>query len=219
VHVFIDDSGDPGMKLGGGSSRYLVMAARVFQSDQAMEDAAAAIAACRRRLGRPDGFEFKHAKTTRTAKDAFFTAVGPADFAVRAIIIDKTILYSGGLVSDCERLHRFAITQLLTHTRGTVRDAKVVIDGKDSKAFAMTSATYFRRLVNAMSPGTVRVVSYADSARNSLVQLADMMAGAIHRSERDRRPETLRHMAVVRGKAKPPRGSLWSFGGGGGVPS
>jgi hypothetical protein len=52
----------------------------------------------------------------------------------------------------------------------------VVIDGQDSKVFGIESAGRFRKDVNTQAPGTVGKVRFADSSRNSMVQLADQVA-------------------------------------------
>ncbi|MDR1152069.1 MAG: DUF3800 domain-containing protein [Bifidobacteriaceae bacterium] len=211
MHVFVDDSGDPGFKLGHGSSRFLVMAACVFDAPEDMEDTADAIHRCRRGLGRSDRFEFKYAKTPWPQKDAFFRAVAPCRFWVRAIIIDKTLVTSGHLRVTPSHLKNYAIRQLLTHTFGIVREAKLVIDGKDSKAFGITESRYFMREVNQVTPGTLRKVAHADSRANVLIQLADMVAGAIHRSERTDRRDAAGHMRVILAKTRQPHGSIWRF--------
>jgi hypothetical protein len=128
---------------------------------------------------------------------------------VRAIIVDKTLVTSSHLRAAPPHLKNYAIRQLLTHTFGTVREAKLVIDGKDSKAFGITESRYFMREVNQATPGTLRKVAHADSRANVLIQLADMVAGAIHRSERTDRRESASHMRVVLAKARQPHGSIW----------
>lgn len=211
MHVYLDDSGDPGVKFGHGSTQHLVMAACVFNSNEAMESASRAIRDCRKRVHRSERWEFKYAKTSDYAKDEFFSAIAPLDFKVRAIVIDKRDLYSGHLRSAPKHLQNYAIKELLTHTLNTVQDAKLVIDGGDRRAFGVKDSVYFRKYVNEVCPGTIRDVSFADSSRVVLIQLADMVAGAIHRSQRADRNGAEHHMRVVRAKTKYPEGNVWHF--------
>lgn len=199
------------MKFGRGSSRHLVIAACLFDAAEAMEQATAAIRALQRNWGRSERWEFKYSKTSDAMKAEFFHAVSPIDFRVRAIVIDKPKLYSVHLRNAPVHLHNYAITQLLSHADGTISDAKLVIDGQDVVAFGARSATYFQRAINTAQPGTLRKVAFEDSARNPLIQLADMVAGAIHRSERGER-DARAHMAVVTKKIAAPGGDLWRFG-------
>jgi hypothetical protein len=211
VHVFVDESGDSGMKLDGGSSRWLIIAACIFTTQESMESMSTAIQMCREDLGRRSAFEFKYAKTTRKAKDAFFSAIQDQDFVLRAILIDKRLLWSRHVTSSADNLHTFAITQLLTHTDGFIKDAKIVIDGKDTKTFEFRSSTVFRKQINAAAPDTVSRVVFADSYRNRLIQLADMCAGAIRRSQDESQGTARQHLAIISRHAKYPQGGLWYF--------
>jgi hypothetical protein len=213
VHAFLDDSGDPGMKLSTGSSRHLVMAACIFRDPEDIEKAATTIRACRDAIPRGERWEFKHARTSSSMKQTFFEAIRPLRFDVRAIVIDKNELYSAPLMSRRGYLQNYAIKQLLAHTAGTLRDAKLVIDGNDSKAFKVSAGPYFLREVNAAVPGTLRKVSCEDSVRNPLIQLADMIAGTIFRHfERPEKAIPL-HYAQILGHARYPNGGIWEFAG------
>jgi hypothetical protein len=210
VHVFIDDSGDAGMKFDRGSSRHLVMAACIFSDADEIERTAETIRNLRTQLGRGERWEFKYSKTSVGMKDAFFGAVAPHRFWVRAIIIDKQILYSSHLASVPRHLQNYAIKQLLTHTYGTVTDAKLVIDGGDRRTFGASDLSYLRREINQQCPGTIRKAVCEESDRNMLIQLADMVAGAVHRNAKQA-GSAAAHMRVISQKAAPPKGSLWRF--------
>ncbi len=213
MHVFLDDSGDAGMKLGQGSSAFLVMAACVFTEPDRMEQASGAIRSLRRELGRGERWEFKYNGTSASMKDEFFRIVPAMAFSLRAIVIDKSRLTSGHLRGVPNDLKAYAVRQLLTHTFGTVTDAKLVIDGQDRAAFGRASETYFRQKINQQAAGTIRKVVFEDSVRNPLIQLADMAAGALNRSARTGGQEASDHLRVLRAKARQPAGSIWYFPG------
>lgn len=124
--------------------------------------------------------EYKYSKTKRAHKDSFFDAIRGADFAVRTIFVDKRVIRSEHLRANPRDMKAFLIMQLLTHTYGTVREAKLVIDGQDTRAFGATDRGYFLSRVGFGSPPTITDVEFADSKRSALVQLADMVAGATH---------------------------------------
>lgn len=210
MHVFIDDSGDAGMKLGSGSSRFLVMAACVFKEPEDIERAVALIRGCseQHRMRR----EFKYSKTRDGIRDSFFRSVEPARFAVRAIVIDKSLLTSRNLRENPSNLKSHAIYQLLTHHGGTIRDAKLVVDGQDCKPFGMSDNRYFRSNVNWKVPGTIRAVDFVDSTQSVPVQLADMTAGAIHRFVREDEKHNPAHFETFKRRTWRARGgSLWRF--------
>ena len=107
-------------------------------------------------------------------------------------------------------MHNYAIRALLTHTYGTITDAKIKIDGNDTKAFRIQNAAYFRR-VNDERPGTIREISTADSKRNVMIQLADMVAGAIHCSYRPEKADARLYRALLAKRFNDGRSSVWEF--------
>jgi hypothetical protein len=92
-----------------------------------------------------------------------------------------------------------------------VKNATLVIDGRDSRAFQLKSSGYFLREVNEKAPGTLKKVSFTDSVRNPLIQLADMTAGAIRRHYEHPEKSRQLHFAMIKGRTRYPRGSLWDF--------
>ncbi|MBI4287520.1 MAG: DUF3800 domain-containing protein [Chloroflexi bacterium] len=63
-----------------------------------------------------------------------------------------------------------------------MNNAKVVIDGSGSRDFRQQLQTYLKRRINDPKQHYIREVRVHDSLRNNLLQMADMVAGAIHRS-------------------------------------
>lgn len=215
--VFVDDSGDCGFKFDNGSSRYIVMAACVFREREHVEHALDCVESARSNTS-PDGSvyrycrEFKYSKTKATHKARFFEAVAPATFAVRAVVLDKQRIYSAHLQANPRDLKSYLIRQMLTHTFGTVRQAKLIVDGQDTRAFGMSDRSYFMRKVNGEAAGTLTEVEFADSRSSGLVQLADMVAGSLRKwVEGD--AEATQHFETYRRRTWQPRGSVWHFGG------
>ncbi|GAA1696015.1 hypothetical protein GCM10009792_15000 [Microcella alkalica] len=213
MHAFVDDSGCSGVKFDRGSTRFLVLAACVFTEPEHMEEAAGAILACRDGLGRAARSEFKYMKTNGSVKDAFFACTKTLKYDGRAIVIDKTKIHSVALIKKPGYMQNYAIRQIFGNTLGTVRDAKLVIDGVDKQAFGLNSSGYFLREVNQQAPGTLRKVTFDDSVRNPLIQLADMTAGAIRRHYEKTESSNPLHFAMIKGRTRYPRGSLWDFTG------
>ena len=63
--VFIDDSGNPGFKLGRGSSQFFIIACVVFEDNLDAEETALLMKRYRRDLRWPDEREFKFNKTKK----------------------------------------------------------------------------------------------------------------------------------------------------------
>lgn len=210
MHVYIDDSGDAGFNFANGSSRFLIMAACLFSTPESIEVAAGMINYCRERNRHRR--EFKYSKTRDGIKTCFFDCTSSALYTVRAIVIDKTRIHSEHLRANPNEFKSHAIYQLLTHHDGTIQQAKVVVDGQDSRPFGMSDLRYFRDNVNRRAPGTVSAVQFVDSAQSLPIQLADMTAGAIHRFVRDDAKHNPAHFNMFRGRTwRVNGGSLWHF--------
>ncbi|MBS5918237.1 MAG: DUF3800 domain-containing protein [Varibaculum cambriense] len=216
AYVFIDDSGDAGMKLEQGSSKYIVMAACVFYSRKSIVEFLSVIDTLRNRHishGKVIRYsrEFKYSKTKLALKDEYFNAIKNCNFYVRVIFIDKNDLYSPHLRSNPEDLKMYMIKQVLTQTRGKITRAKVIIDGKDKRAFGFSGgAEYLRKTVNSKNHHPIQSAEFADSKDNELIQLADMIAGAVHGLLRGN-PDSENHVRTFRGRTYQPYGTWWHF--------
>ncbi len=214
--AYLDDSGDSGLKFAEGSTRYIVMAACIFDSAEAVEKAWTCIDSARhlsfdgihfQRFDR----EFKYNKTKDKLKTVFYEKLKPADYAVRAIILDKTTLYSSHLIQHPNDLKSYLIRQLFTHTFGNVKDAMLFIDGKDTRAFGMHDKQYLMGIVNSRCPGTLHDVQFVDSKENPMIQLADMTAGAIHAVHENPEGKASQYFDTFCQRTYQPQGTYWHF--------
>ncbi len=208
MHVYIDDSGDGGMKFGKGSTRFLVMAACVFDDTRQIELLDQKVSDLSQQLHRKP--EFKFHKTKKTHKRMFFEAIEPVNFAVRVLVIDKTVLYSETLRKSPSKLKSFAISLLLTHTFDTVKNAKILIDGQDTKSFGITDASYIMKKANGSGKTVVRKVEFVDSRNSVGIQLADMIAGAIRQYAESGEKSTELY-DTFKTRTFQPEGSYWVF--------
>lgn len=209
MHVFIDDSGCGGMKLDSGSSRHLVMAAAVFRDPKQIEILKARGEELQQRFGKAG--EFKYNKTSKKMRNQYFEIIKDVEFAIRAIYFDKTRLTSDHLKSSASALKSFAIRQLLSHTFGQVRNAKIVVDGEDLRAFDIEDREYLMGMSNRAQAGTVHSVKFDDSRRNVGLQLADMIAGASHRHLRRENEHSSKHFSTFAHRTHQPAGSFWNY--------
>ena len=177
--VLIDESGDPGFKLDRGSTRHFVAAMVVFHDLDEAEACAKTIADLRIALRLAT--EFKFNKCSTTIKDAFFKAVAKHRFEVRALVVDKTLIRSENLKRSDERFYGYFVKNLLRFDGGTLQNASIKIDGSGDREFKRELGAYLRK---NLPQNAVRKVKFADSGRDSLIQLADMAVGAIARSYR-----------------------------------
>jgi hypothetical protein len=198
MYVFIDDSGDPGFKFDKGSSRFFVIACCVFETAEAAESASIAISALKERLGRPQHVEFKFAKTRVDTQVQFFDALSQEDFFVRILVIDKMSGERAYRDLSQGSLYNLAIHQVLASARGVLSGARVTIDGGGSRNYRRSTVGVIRGDLGSSNPGAIHSISFAQSHRDPLLQLADMVAGSARQSAEEFGHQLSQHGLLAR---------------------
>jgi hypothetical protein len=176
--VFIDESGDPGFKVDRGSSPVFAAAMVVFPDRAAALHTDRVIAQALDELRAYPEFKFNRCSDER--RDAFFDRVLQCNFCVRAIVVQKDVIYSDRLKGEKEEFYRYFVKSMVKFDDGLLANAKVIIDGSGERIFRQD----LERSLKRYSDGAVKSVKFADSRKDRLVQLADMTVGAIARSYR-----------------------------------
>lgn len=180
--IFADDSGDPGFKVKKGSSSVFVIALVIFDDYLEAEKTSVAIKELRRKLKVSDFYEFKFNKTNKKFRNKFFTAVRDFKFRIRAIIVRKEMIHSSRLRSEKEDFYNYIIMQALKHSGGTIRNAKLRFDKRGEKSLRDQLRVYLSNRLDNKNTKIFKDLKFVDSRQNTLVQLADMVAGAIFAS-------------------------------------
>jgi hypothetical protein len=200
--VFIDESGDPGFKLNKGSTAVFTAALVAFRDVEQARAAQVAVDATAARLHVQP--EFKFSKCRPEVRDAFFEAVHPFEFNVRAIVVQKARIHSTHLKSEKEAFYSFFVKSMLKFDEGLLEAARVIIDGSGDRDFKREMGAYFRR---HLGKGKVKSIQFSNSAGDRLVQLADMCAGAIARSYKNERSDRNRWRDMLGQKIE----HVWEF--------
>lgn len=202
--VFIDESGDPGFKVEKGSSPVFVVSMVIFDSETDAKTTHDAIEQLRRELGVEP--EFKFNKLYNPHKDQFFDVIAHQRFRTRSIVVQKHLVYSPALRASKESFYKFFVRIMLQHDGGALVDASIVIDGSGDRQFKRAMRSYLRQHLDERS---VRKVRLKDSRKDPLIQLADMVAGAIARSYRVDRSDSNRWRARLLAARKIE--NVWEF--------
>lgn len=176
--VFIDESGDTGLKIDKGSSKYFVIALVIFEDHEEAIACDQRIELLKRELKMPEGFEFKFNRLRKDQRIKFFEAVLPYTFFYFGIVINKEKLYGEGFKVR-ESFYKYTCSLVFENAKPYLREAIIVIDGSGSREFKRQLKTYLRKKIGT---SIIKKIKIQPSHKNNLLQLADMIAGAIYRS-------------------------------------
>jgi len=170
--IFIDESGDPGFKV--SSSPCLVMTMVMFDNYEEADKTRSLIEELGKRFRVKPEFRFTNCSAQN--RTVFFDGIRGCKFRVRSIVMQKDKLHSHFLRNKPAYFYNFTLRQLLTHNGLT--GAKIRIDGNAKKEFLKAAKSYLRQQTPV---GMIDNVKFLDSKAEPLIQLADMITGAIAR--------------------------------------
>jgi hypothetical protein len=180
--IFLDESGDTGLKLDGGSSKYFIVALVAFEDHEEALAVDAHIDLLRQEMGLSDRFEFHFNKMKASQRKKFLLAVAAYEFFYWGVVINKAKLSGGGFQFDGS-FYKYACGLVFEIAKPHLNNTIVVVDGSGSKDFRNQLKTYLVRLL-AVDSGKclIKKLKIGDSAKNNLLQLADMVVGAVARA-------------------------------------
>lgn len=204
--VFIDDSGDAGFKLDKGSSKHFVIACVIFDDILDAEEAALKIKRLRRSLKWRDDHEFKFNKASRAIRLAFLNEVKSCKFRVRAIVADKSTIRSSELRRNKNKFYNYMIKEVLSKSDGSIIEGRIRLDGHEDRAYKKAATTYFRQQANPRG-GVIKDMKFVNSKNDSLIQLADMVAGSILRSTQVIKTDKQEYLNIIKRRVE----DIWDF--------
>ena len=175
---FVDESGDAGLKLDQGSSPFFTITAVIFEDHEDANSCDAAITELRRSLGLPAGFEFHYVETPRKHCRSFFECVVGRPFYHVTLSIDKANLFTPGF-RPRDSFYKYASGLLFEKAKPYLDEAIIVLDGSGPAQFRKELAGYLKKRTNRGGSRYIHSVKIRDSKTNNLIQLADMVCGAV----------------------------------------
>jgi hypothetical protein len=181
--AFVDESGDTGLKLGQGSSELFVIAMVVFEDHDEATAADQRITLLRRELALPESCEFHFTNCSIARREAFFKALATFEFFYLGFGLQKSKVYGEGFKHK-EPFYKWVCGTVFENSKPYLDDAIVKIDKCGDRDFRNQLSAYLKKRVNDPNAATKRIrkVKAEDSKSNNLLQLADMVCGAITRS-------------------------------------
>lgn len=181
--VFIDESGDPGLKLESGSTDYFIVTLVAFEENEEALATDQRIQLLKRELNFPPEFEFHFNEVKGAYRETFLTAVAGFSWFYFSIVINKRKLTGAGFKFK-ESFYKYACGLVFENAKPYLDNATVVIDGSGSREFRRELGTYLRKRINDKKGDSrfIGKIKLQDSQSNNLLQLADMVCGAVARS-------------------------------------
>ena len=183
--AFIDESGDPGLKIKKGSSRYFTVALVVFEDKDEALSCDQRIQLLKREIGWCEASEFHFKRNSDKIRRAFLKAVAPYNFFYYGIVINKdpNKLWGEGFKNK-ESFYKYTCGLVFENAKEKLHEATIIIDRSGSLDFRYHLSKYLRRRMNS---GIIRKVKMQRSEGNNLLQLSDYVAGVINRSVQNKR--------------------------------
>lgn len=200
--AFIDESGDCGLKFAKGSSAYFTCVVVMFEENSAAEACDRSVDALRVGLQRPRSHEFHFTDSSDKVRQQFLDRVGQCEFHYAGLVINERSL-SEERFRDPRQVYGFAVGIVCEQVRPLLEDAKIIIDKNGNRALRRSLEKSLKAQMISLDGGCrIRKVTMEASHSNNLVQVADMICGAVSRSftENDERFRNLvrRHEKFVR---------------------
>ena len=181
--IFVDESGDPGLKIDRGSSRYLILAFVIFDSHKDALQTTKRLNKFRKKYKYSSSYEFKFNKTKKSIKIDFLKYVNKCNFSIRTIILDKEILGDEFQGITQNNIYEICLRILLKETIGNHIEIKLRIDGKVDRELRKSIKTSLRiYLKEEVKSKILMDLKIVDSKTDDLIQLSDMVVGSIRRS-------------------------------------
>ena len=201
--VFVDESGCPGLKLESGSTPHFGLTLVIFEDHREAGSTENTIKKARSSLHLSEDYEFRFSRSSPRIKKAFLQAVARHRFHYFSIVINKANLRGKGFRYPWA-FYKFAVGLVFQNAAFLLEDATVIFDGSGSRRFRRELKTYVRKTVTQKTgrQGLIKEVQMQDSKRSNLVQLADMICGAITHSYKKRARDPRCYQSMISGRER-----------------
>jgi hypothetical protein len=182
-----DESGDASFSFGKGASRYFVVAVVATEDPDSLRNQLANV---RHISGLPAAYEFKfHDLSSTNLRKRTFSTLAEAQFDSWAIIVDKTILPDSYKLMSSLDFYLYFVTELIRSIPVAKREGATLI--LDEFGSVNQLRTEMRRVlkIRGISSRFKRVL-IKRSRSESLIQIADLVAGSIYHRDSKSGSET-----------------------------
>jgi hypothetical protein len=203
--LFIDESGDLGMKLGQGSTTYFALGAVLFAGPKEAAECGSRIEGLKKQLASEGGsgggtLEFHFAKNDDRIRERFLMEISAHSFTYFISYNDKRRL-SPRQWRDRTVLWKSAATVLVGLVQPHILDAVAHIDKSSDRRFNQEAAKHLKNEAGHLNgQPRIREVKAIAAENHPLIQLADMVCGAVARFYKDATAKNRRFRKLIRAR-------------------
>lgn len=208
--IYIDESGSP--NVADHNPPVFVVAAVIVESRQALAELDQRFRNAFAAIGRPEAHELKAKGLSVQKHTRVLRELSLLDYQWAAACFDKLRLTSAGF-ADPMTFYRYAFQFLVGELLTIFWQADLVLDQNSTHAVQQQLEAYLRRENSGLPVTRLGSVTFSDSCKMRLVQLADLVAGAVRRAI-EGRPQPLREIEdrMISLQLWPPREAVGSTG-------
>jgi len=173
-YIFIDDSGDTGLSY--SNTDFFIVAAVIVVDEKEKDLLVEAINLFRQNLGWVELHEFKFNKTKKEILINLIDSIKSYKYSAYAVVLDKREIDINRIEKGKFSIYSHLLKELLL--RVSKNDQVVTIDGRNSKKYDKKVRVYLRRHLKDRGILNSKF-RFVDSRKDSLIQLADILAGAV----------------------------------------
>jgi hypothetical protein len=169
--IFVDDSGDPGIKLNSGSSRFFVLSAIKFIDNLDAEEASLVLKRYKRKIRMLDNQEIKFNQLSMKRRVEILDELKNIKINIFAVYFDK----EENILENNLSYINYMKTLFKKYEKDFLNN-KIIIDGGHERIY---QKDFFNKITDGTKIST-KEIRMKDSKSNTLLQLADIFAGAVH---------------------------------------
>jgi hypothetical protein len=182
--VYVDESGDPGFKIGRGSTEYFVVST-VIVSDRL--PVVLGLEALRETFGLPARFEFKFLSSNPARRRISFEEIRRHGISIRGFVGNKRLLIERPEFRSNAHFYGTLLQRALRECKTDLLEATITLGQFMSSRTRMRALTSSLRQALQAEVQTadgqlvrrVKEIRHTDSRTDPMLQVADMIAGAI----------------------------------------
>ncbi len=172
----------------------------IFDSEEIAQQVDEAINRLRVELGRPASYEFHFTGICDEHRTAFLNAVAGFPFNYLGFVVNKPLLYSETLTKDKKKLYNYVCGMIFENAKPFLNEAKVRIDKSGNRPFQKELARYLKMKINERGESSLHIkdIKPANSHGNNLVQMADMICGAVARAHYPKKKDAAKYRQIIK---------------------